>query len=107
MTTIKTIGYMLLSCASISLVQTANAQNFYKWVDAKGSTHYTTTPPPKNAKKKGQVATYGQYNPNAASQNTPPQTTTTTPQPTSTTSIPAPPVQYDHTGQVIEQRSPQ
>ena len=33
------------------------AQNFYKWVDANGSTHYTTTPPPKNAKKLGSVNT--------------------------------------------------
>ncbi|MCH4246452.1 MAG: DUF4124 domain-containing protein [Acinetobacter populi] len=34
------------------------AQNFYKWVDANGSTHYTATPPPKNAKKISKVATY-------------------------------------------------
>jgi len=35
------------------------AKEYYKWVDAKGSTHYTTTPPPKSAKKKGKVDTYG------------------------------------------------
>lgn len=34
-----------------------HTQNFYKWVDANGSTHYTTTPPPKNAKKLGAVNT--------------------------------------------------
>ena len=35
------------------------AKTYYKWVDSNGSTHYTTTPPPKNAKKKGSVETYG------------------------------------------------
>lgn len=39
--------------------QSSFAQNFYKWVDAKGSTHYTATPPPKSAQKKGKVETYG------------------------------------------------
>ena len=38
---------------------TSFAKEYYKWVDAKGSTHYTTTPPPKSAKKKGKVDTYG------------------------------------------------
>ena len=35
------------------------AREYYKWVDAKGSTHYTTTPPPKSAKKQGRVETFG------------------------------------------------
>ena len=30
----------------------------YKWVDHKGSTHYTLTPPPANAKKSGTMMTY-------------------------------------------------
>ena len=30
------------------------AKTYYKWVDSQGSTHYTTTPPPKTAKKKGE-----------------------------------------------------
>lgn len=34
------------------------AQQFYKWVDQKGSTHYTTTPPPKNAQRQGTLDTY-------------------------------------------------
>jgi hypothetical protein len=38
----------------------ASAQQFYKWVDSKGSTHYTTTPPPKTAKKLATVDTYGE-----------------------------------------------
>lgn len=33
-------------------------QDFYKWVDASGSTHYSVTPPPSNAKKLGSVSTY-------------------------------------------------
>lgn len=44
------------------------AKTYYKWVDSQGSTHYTTTPPPKTAKKKGKVDTYGWKNsPQAAS----------------------------------------
>ena len=35
------------------------AREYYKWVDAKGSTHYTATPPPKSAKKQGRVETFG------------------------------------------------
>ncbi len=35
------------------------AKEYYKWVDAKGSTHYTASPPPKSAVKKGKVNTYG------------------------------------------------
>lgn len=46
--------------------QSSMAQNFYKWVDAKGSTHYTATPPPNSAKKKGKVETYGWKNSSAA-----------------------------------------
>ncbi|WP_373867817.1 DUF4124 domain-containing protein [Acinetobacter guerrae] len=46
--------------ASLMLFTTQNhAEQYYKWVDSKGSTHYTTTPPPKGSKKQGQVKTYG------------------------------------------------
>lgn len=37
------------------------AQPYYKWIDAKGSTHYTLTPPPKGAKKQGKVETYSSH----------------------------------------------
>ena len=52
---------LITSVLSLFLIasNTASAQAFYKWVDSKGSTHYTTTPPPKNAKKTGKVDTYG------------------------------------------------
>ena len=51
------------------------AKTYYKWVDSQGSTHYTTTPPPKTAKKKGKVDTYGWKNsPQAASSEAPPAT---------------------------------
>ena len=51
------------------------AKTYYKWVDNQGSTHYTTTPPPKTAKKKGKVDTYGWKNsPQAASSEAPPAT---------------------------------
>lgn len=38
---------------------TSHAKQYYKWVDSNGSTHYTTTPPPKNARSKSKVDTYG------------------------------------------------
>lgn len=53
------IGLLSLSIALTGLSPSTFAQNFYKWVDAKGSTHYTATPPPSNAKKKSKVETYG------------------------------------------------
>ncbi|MBJ9986798.1 DUF4124 domain-containing protein [Acinetobacter sp. S40] len=46
--------------ATLMLFATQNhAEQYYKWVDSKGSTHYTATPPPKGSKKQGQVNTYG------------------------------------------------
>ncbi|WP_373429843.1 DUF4124 domain-containing protein [Acinetobacter gerneri] len=46
------------------------AEDFYKWVDANGSTHYTRTPPPKNIRHKTVVETYGWKTPtNAPSQS--------------------------------------
>ena len=50
-------------CSVVALAS-ANvmAKQYYKWVDANGSTQYTTTPPPKNAKKHGKVDTYGWRN---------------------------------------------
>lgn len=46
---------LLFSFSSSSVM----AKEYYKWVDAKGSTHYTATPPPKNAKKQSRIETYG------------------------------------------------
>jgi len=37
---------------SALISQTSFAQNFYKWVDEKGATHYTQTPPPQQPIKK-------------------------------------------------------
>ena len=54
---------LIASLCAFSLSSTAVfAQDYYKWVDSKGSTHYTKTPPPKNAKKKTKVDTYGWHN---------------------------------------------
>lgn len=50
-------NYLVLSIILFASV-CIHAQNFYKWVDANGSTHYTTTLPPKNAKRLGSVSTY-------------------------------------------------
>lgn len=46
-----TFGLLLIATFS-------NAQDFYKWVDKNGTTHYTKTPPPQNAKKADSVNTY-------------------------------------------------
>lgn len=51
----------LASIATVCIAPIAShAQNFYKWTDASGSTHYTTTPPPKQKgiASQGVVKTY-------------------------------------------------
>ena len=72
-----------LSCLAIStlfglsaLSTSVSATQYYKWVDAQGSTHYTKTPPPRNAKKQGSVNTYSWAN----SAPTPARTADTTAQ---------------------------
>ena len=61
-----------LSCTvSLSIFSTsAAAIQYHKWVDAKGITHYTKTPPPKSAKKATTVDTYGWKNSAPASART-------------------------------------
>lgn len=46
-------------CSLVAMTTTSHAKQYYKWVDSKGSTHYTTTPPPKNARSKSKIDTYG------------------------------------------------
>ena len=109
------MGLLSLSIALTSIAPSTFAQNFYKWVDAKGSTHYTATPPPSNAKKKSKVETYGwkttptvktntaSENEQAATpQNTPPTNTANNNQQTQPTPIPqvgqAAPVESAPTG---------
>jgi len=80
------IGCMA-ACLSFSLTATTSfAKEYYKWVDSKGSTHYTTTPPPKSAKKKGKVDTYGVSHSATPSQSTA-ENKTTLEQPTQNTTI--------------------
>lgn len=47
---------------AFSVACLASAQDFYKWVDAQGTTHYTQTPPPKAVTKPKKVQTYGWKN---------------------------------------------
>ncbi|VXA56117.1 conserved exported hypothetical protein [Acinetobacter proteolyticus] len=56
---LKTILYAIGGTALLLCSSQNYAQQYYKWVDAKGSTHYTTTPPPKGAKRLDKVSTYG------------------------------------------------
>lgn len=56
------LGSAISALALIFSAQSSFAQNFYKWVDANGSTHYTAAPPPKSAQKKGKIETYGWKN---------------------------------------------
>jgi squalene cyclase len=70
-----------LACAGLS--SQSFAANYYKWVDAKGTTHYTKTPPPRNAQSRKQVETYGWTNSaptpaRATTENTEQQTQSTT-----------------------------
>lgn len=79
----------------------SHAQEFYKWVDSNGSTHYTTTPPPKNkgVKQKGKINTYGWQN-NPSSTVTPPVPSATTTAPPGTKITP--PVVDPNTGRVTQ-----
>jgi len=54
------IGLSFLGFTTTSFAQ----QDYYKWVDSHGSTHYTTTPPPKvkGVKTRGKIKTYGWSN---------------------------------------------
>ena len=69
----KTSLILLATALASTAPQIAQAQKFYKWVDASGSTHYTTTPPPKNAKKLGNINTYNDT-PSGRNHMPPPQT---------------------------------
>lgn len=74
---LKTSLYALATTALLLGSSQNHAQQYYKWVDAKGSTHYTTTPPPKSAKRVNKIATYGSSSRTTVSQ---PATTQTAPQ---------------------------
>ena len=85
----NTIHICLLSSALfLSLSSTSTmAREYYKWVDANGSTHYSKTPPPKNAKKQGRVETFGTKSSTVATTQTPQN------EPTPTTNNQAPTTQ--------------
>ena len=74
---LKTGLYALATTALLLGSSQNHAQQYYKWVDAKGSTHYTTTPPPKSAKRVDKIATYGSGSRTTVSQ---PATTQVAPQ---------------------------
>ncbi len=47
-----------LSPMLLVVVQSSHASPFYKWVDEKGATHYTQTPPPQKEAKKVDINTH-------------------------------------------------
>ncbi|MFI8010483.1 DUF4124 domain-containing protein [Acinetobacter sp. ABJ_C4_1] len=56
---LKTSLYTAATTAILVCSTQSQAEQYYKWVDQSGSTHYTTTPPPKGAKHLNKVSTYG------------------------------------------------
>ncbi|OCZ62432.1 DUF4124 domain-containing protein [Acinetobacter seifertii] len=56
---LKTSLYTAAATAILVCSTQTQAEQYYKWVDQSGSTHYTTTPPPKGAKHLNKVSTYG------------------------------------------------
>ncbi|MGB9037234.1 MAG: DUF4124 domain-containing protein [Acinetobacter calcoaceticus] len=56
---LKTSLYTAVTTAILVYSSQSQAQQYYKWMDKSGSTHYTTTPPPKSAKNLNKVSTYG------------------------------------------------
>ena len=96
---LKTILYTATTTALLLGSSHNYAQQYYKWVDANGSTHYTATPPPKGAKRLDKVSTYGsniqrppvQTQPeqgDAKQVNNPPPVNTTTVAPAACSSAP-------------------
>ncbi|MDC5235201.1 DUF4124 domain-containing protein [Acinetobacter baumannii] len=56
---LKTSPYIAVTTAILLCSSQSQAQQYYKWMDQSGSTHYTMTPPPKGAKHLNKVSTYG------------------------------------------------
>lgn len=56
---LKTSLYTAIATAILVYSSQSQAQQYYKWMDKHGSTHYTTTPPPQSAKHLNKVSTYG------------------------------------------------
>ena len=59
LSSLKTNLYIAATTAILIYSSQSQAQQYYKWMDKSGSTHYTTTPPPKSAKHLNKVSTYG------------------------------------------------
>jgi len=84
MTNSKNFKYKVLTAAFIalflSMTSVVQAKQYYKWVDSNGSTHYTTTPPPKNVRTQSKVHTYGWHNDSTSTTtpNSAPSSTTAT-----------------------------
>ena len=77
---LKTSLYTIATVTLLLCSSQNYAQQYYKWMDANGSTHYTTTPPPKGAKSLNKITTYGSSHPNVAPP-TAPQAQNEAPQP--------------------------
>ena len=52
------IGRVAVGVAMLAAATTAGAQQMYKWVDARGVTHYSDQPPPPSHQKKVQVKSF-------------------------------------------------
>jgi hypothetical protein len=59
----------VLSLTLFSFGQMSHAAPFYKWVDEKGATHYTQTPPPQKSAKKININTLAPSDSADASKN--------------------------------------
>lgn len=70
---IKAPVLFFVGMSLLALNTSSFAKDYYKWVDAQGSTHYTTTPPPKakGIKERGKIQTYGATNNSATHVVTP------------------------------------
>lgn len=82
------LSSLLLSLIALSS-SSSFAKEYYKWVDSKGSTHYTSTPPPKNTQKHGKVDTYGLTSSTQHAAPSTPQTNTNQSTAAPSTNLPA------------------
>ena len=52
--------YITIFCLLSHVMHSSHAQDFYKWIDKNGTTHYTLNQPPTSANKVNKITTYGE-----------------------------------------------
>lgn len=67
---LRTVAALVMACGFCFAAQAE--QRYYKWIDQNGSTQYTQTPPPANAKKVLKTLNISTYQPSTSASTTAP-----------------------------------